>query len=89
MNSCRQTKPSNKYFNLIVDDTGHRRSGTLTEGIGRQLGKLAKYGIVMVTTHHMRWSKKFTIRCSSIAGVHADSLEKGCISSRIQEKNQN
>ena len=34
MNSCRQTKPSNKDFNLIVDDTGHRRSGTLTEGIG-------------------------------------------------------
>ena len=32
MTCCRQTKPSNNNLNLIVDDTGHRKSGTLTFG---------------------------------------------------------
>lgn len=35
MSKCRQTKPSKK-FTLIIDDSGHRKSGSLTEGIGRQ-----------------------------------------------------
>ncbi|MBO1347659.1 MAG: transposase [Hormoscilla sp. GUM202] len=35
MNLCRQTKPSND-FSLIIDDSGHRKSGKETEGVGRQ-----------------------------------------------------
>lgn len=53
MEKCRQTKPS-KNFTLIIDDSGHRKSGTLTAGVGRQyLGEIGKTdnGIVMVTTH--------------------------------------
>ena len=53
MEQCRQTKPS-KNFTLIIDDSGHRKSGTLTAGAGRQyLGEIGKTdnGIVIVTTH--------------------------------------
>jgi len=74
MTLCRQTKPR-QNFSLIVDDTGHRKSGTITEGVGRQyIGEVGKTdnGLVMVTTH--RWGKKFTMR---FCPLHADSLEKG------------
>ena len=60
MSICRQTKPRD-IFSLIVDDTGHRKSGTITEGVGRQyIGEVGKTdnGLVMVTTR----SKKFTVR---------------------------
>ncbi|MBC6475501.1 MAG: transposase, partial [Hormoscilla sp. GM102CHS1] len=53
MNICRQTK-HRKIFNLIVDDTDHRKSGILTEGVGGQyIGEVGKTdnGLVMVTTH--------------------------------------
>lgn len=53
MNQCRQTKIASG-FTLIVDDSGHRKSGTLTNGVGRQyIGEIGKieFGIVMVTTH--------------------------------------
>jgi len=53
MTLCRQTKPR-QNFSLIVDDTGHRKSGTITEGVGRQyIGEVGKTdnGLVMVTTH--------------------------------------
>jgi SRSO17 transposase len=33
--SCRQTKPSSS-FSLIIDDSGHRKSGNFTSGVGRQ-----------------------------------------------------
>ena len=42
MNQCRQTKLSSG-FTLIVDDSGHRKSGTLTDGVGRQyIGEIGK-----------------------------------------------
>jgi SRSO17 transposase len=53
MNQCRQTKIQ-KGFSLIVDDSGHRKSGNFTAGVGRQyLGEIGKTdnGIVTVTTH--------------------------------------
>ena len=53
MSKCRQTKPSKK-FTLIIDDSGHRKSGALTKGIGIQyIGEIGKTdnGIVMVTSH--------------------------------------
>ncbi len=53
MNQCRQTQIP-RGFSLIVDDSGHRKSGNLTAGVGRQyLGEIGKTdnGIVTVTTH--------------------------------------
>lgn len=53
MNKCRQTRIQ-RGFSLIVDDSGHRKSGHLTEGVGRQyLGEMGKVdnGIVTVTSH--------------------------------------
>jgi hypothetical protein len=53
MNQCRQTKIP-RGFSLIIDDSGHRKSGNFTAGVGRQyVGEIGKIdnGIVVVTTH--------------------------------------
>ena len=53
MNKCNQTRIRNG-FALIIDDSGHRKSGNFTEGVGRQyIGEIGKTdnGIVIVTTH--------------------------------------
>ena len=53
MNQCSQTRIS-KGFTLIVDDSGHRKSGNFTSGVGRQyIGEIGKTdnGLVVVTTH--------------------------------------
>ena len=53
MNQCNQTRIS-RGFSLIVDDSGHRKSGNFTCGVGRQyIGEIGKTdnGIVVVTTH--------------------------------------
>ncbi|NER34676.1 MAG: IS701 family transposase [Oscillatoria sp. SIO1A7] len=78
MNSSRQTKPSRKNFNLILDDTGHRKSGTLTAGVGRQyIGEIGKVdnGIVMVTTHLYDGVRSLPLDVAQY--IHADSLDKG------------
>ena len=52
MNQCSQTRIS-RGFTLIVDDSGHRKSGNFTAGVGRQyIGEIGKTdnGIVVVTT---------------------------------------
>jgi SRSO17 transposase len=52
-NQCDRTK-INKEFCLIVDDSGHRKSGYFTFGIGQQyLGEIGKLdnGLVAGTTH--------------------------------------
>ena len=36
MHQCRQTKPQ-AGFTLILDDSGHRKSGDATDGVGRLL----------------------------------------------------
>ena len=48
----------NKTFSiliaLIIDDSGHRKSGNFTAGVGRQyIGEIGKTdnGVVVVTTH--------------------------------------
>jgi SRSO17 transposase len=42
MNKCSQTRIS-RGFSLILDDSGHRKSGNFTEGVGRQyLGEIGK-----------------------------------------------
>ena len=53
MNQCRQTK-INRGFSLIIDDSGHRKSGNFTEAVGRQyIGEIGKTenGVVAVTSH--------------------------------------
>jgi SRSO17 transposase len=59
MNQCRQTK-INRGFSLIIDDSGHRKSGNFTEVVGRQyMGEIGKTenGVVAVTTHLYDGSK--------------------------------
>ncbi len=53
MQQCSQTKVR-RGFTLIIDDSGHRKSGNQTAGIGRQyIGEIGKTdnGVVLVTTH--------------------------------------
>lgn len=53
MNQCSQTK-IRRGFSLILDDSGHRKSGNKTDAVSRQyLGQIGKVdnGIVTVTTH--------------------------------------
>jgi SRSO17 transposase len=53
MNKCNQTRIS-RGFSLIIDDSGHRKSGNFTAGVGRQyIGEIGKTdnGNVVVTTH--------------------------------------
>lgn len=48
-----QTRPKHG-FKLIIDDSGHRKSGHATDGVGRQyIGQMGKIenGMVEVTTH--------------------------------------
>lgn len=50
---CRQTKISSS-FTLIIDDSGHRKSGNFTDCVGRQyIGEIGKTdnGNVIVTSH--------------------------------------
>jgi SRSO17 transposase len=42
MNKCSQIRIS-RGFSLIVDDSGHRKSGNFTAGVGRQyIGEIGK-----------------------------------------------
>ena len=53
MNKCNQTRIRNN-FALIIDDSGHIKSGNFTDGVGRQyIGEIGKTdnGVVTVTTH--------------------------------------
>ena len=54
MGECRKTKLFSILIALIIDDSGHRKSGNLTVGVGRQyIGEIGKTnnGIVVVTPH--------------------------------------
>ena len=77
MERCRQTKPG-KNFTLIIDDSGHRKSGVLTDGIGRQyIGEIGKTdnGIVMVTSHLYDGVRSLPLDVSLYK--HASSLPEG------------
>jgi hypothetical protein len=63
MNQCSQTRIS-RGFTLIVDDSGHRKSGNFTAGVARQyIGEIGKTenGIVVVTTHLYDGSKSLPL----------------------------
>jgi hypothetical protein len=77
MNKCSQTKIS-RGFSLIIDDSGHRKSGNFTDGVGRQyIGEIGKTdnGIVAVTTHLYDGRKSLPLDLELYQ--HASSLPEG------------
>ena len=77
MNKCNQTRIRNG-FALIIDDSGHRKSGNFTDGVGRQyIGEIGKTdnGIVIVTTHLYDGVRSLPLDVELYQ--HADSLPKG------------
>lgn len=77
MQQCSQTKVR-RGFTLIVDDSGHRKSGTSTAGVGRQyIGEIGKTdnGVVLVTTHLYDRVKSLPLDVELYQ--HASSLPEG------------
>ncbi len=86
MNKCSQTRIS-RGFTLTLDDSGHRKSGHLTDGIGRQyLGEMGKTdnGMVMVTTHLYDGKKSLPLDIELYQ--HATSRPKGKKDQEFQKK---
>lgn len=86
MNKCSQTRIS-QGFSLIVDDSGHRKSGNFTEGVGRQyIGEIGKTdnGIVLVTTHLYDGTKSLPLDLELYQ--HATSLPEGKKDPAFQKK---
>ena len=77
MNKCNQTRICSG-FSLIVDDSGHRKSGNFTAGVGRQyLGEIGKTdnGNVVVTTHLYDGKKSLPLDIKLYQ--HKNSLPEG------------
>ncbi len=77
MQQCSQTK-IRRGFTLIIDDSGQRKSGKSTAGVGRQyIGLLGKTdnGVVLVTTHLLDGVKSLPWDVSLYQ--HASSLPQG------------
>jgi SRSO17 transposase len=77
MNKCSQTR-INKGFSLIIDDSGHRKSGNFTAGVGRQyIGEIGKTdnGNVVVTTHLYDGKKSLPLDIELYQ--HGNSLSEG------------
>ena len=77
MQQCSQTKIK-RGFTLIIDDSGHRKSGKETAGIGRQyIGEIGKTdnGVVAVTTHLYDGVKSLPLDAELYQ--HASSLPEG------------
>ena len=63
---------------LIIDDSGHRKSGNFTDGVGRQyIGEIGKTdnGIVVVTSHLYDGTKSLPLDIELYQ--HANSLPEG------------
>ena len=77
MHCCRQTTPS-RGFTLIVDDSGHRKSGDDTDGVGRQyIGEIGKTdnGVVLLSTHLYDGVRRLPLDVALYQ--HANCLEQG------------
>ena len=77
MNQCSQTRIS-RGFTLIIDDSGHRKSGNFTSGVGRQyIGEIGKTdnGVVVVTAHLYDGKKSLPLDIELYQ--HASSLPQG------------
>jgi hypothetical protein len=86
MNQCSQTR-INQGFALILDDSGHRKSGNFTSGVGRQyIGEIGKTdnGIVVVTTHLYDGKKSLPLDVELYQ--HASSLAAGKIDEKFKKK---
>jgi SRSO17 transposase len=86
MNQCSQTRIS-RGFTLIVDDSGHRKSGNFTAGVGRQyIGEIGKTenGIVVVTTHLYDGKKSLPLDIELYQ--HASSLPEGKKDTEFKKK---
>ncbi|YAF93926.1 MAG: IS701 family transposase (plasmid) [Nodularia sp. CChRGM 3473] len=86
MNKCSQTRIS-RGFSLIIDDSGHRKSGNFTDGVGRQyIGEIGKTdnGIVVVTTHLYDGRKSLPLDIELYQ--HASSLTEGKQDSEFKKK---
>jgi len=86
MNQCRQTK-INRGFSLIMDDSGHRKSGNFTEVVGRQyIGEIGKTenGVVAVTTHLYDGIKSLPLDVELYQ--KADSLPEGKADPEFKKK---
>jgi hypothetical protein len=77
LNSCRQTRISNR-FSLNLDDSGDRRSGNATAGVRRQyIGEIGKVdnGVVMVTGHAHDDVKAFPLMLTYTSTLHRWKME--------------
>jgi SRSO17 transposase len=86
MDRCSQTKIS-RGFSLIIDDSGHRKSGNFTAGVGRQyIGEIGKTdnGIVVVTTHLYDGRKSLPLDIELYQ--HSSSLREGKQDSEFEKK---
>ena len=86
MNKCSQTR-INRGFSLIVDDSGHRKSGNFTAGVGRQyIGEIGKTdnGNVVVTTHLFDGKKSLPLDIELYQ--HATSLTEGKFDPEFKKK---
>lgn len=88
MNKCSQTRIT-RGFSLIIDDSGHRKSGNFTAGVGRQyIGEIGKTdnGIVVVTTHLYDGRKSLPLDIELYQ--HASSLPEGKQDSEFEKKTE-
>ena len=86
MNKCNQTRIS-RGFSLIVDDSGHRKSGNFTAGVGRQyIGEIGKTdnGNVVVTTHLYDGKKSLPLDIELYQ--HGNSLPEGKKDPKFKKK---
>jgi SRSO17 transposase len=88
MNKCNQTRIS-RGFSLIIDDSGHRKSGNFTAGVGRQyIGEIGKTdnGNVVVTTHLYDGKKSLPLDIELYQ--HGNSLPEGKKDPEFKKKPQ-
>ena len=88
MSKCSQTRIS-RGFSLIIDDSGHRKSGNFTDGVGRQyIGEIGKTdnGIVVVTTHLYDGRKSLPLDIELYQ--HASSLSEGKQDPEFEKKTE-
>ena len=86
INKRSQTK-FRRGFSLILDDSGHRKSGNFTSGVGRQyIGEIGKTdnGIVTVTTHYYDGKKSLPLDIELYQ--HSSSLPEGKTDKLFQKK---
>lgn len=86
MDKCSQTKIA-RGFSLIVDDSGHRKSGNFTAGVGRQyIGEIGKTdnGNVVVTTHLYDGKKSLPLDIELYQ--HSSSLPSGKKDEQFKKK---